>query len=55
MLQDLKDMIAAIEQNILTYKEMGDEKAVEAAEVMIAKFEEIYQFELDEHIKELTK
>lgn len=55
MLQELQNMIAAVEKNIVTYKEMGDTKAVEAAEGMIAKFEEIYQFELDEHIKEMTK
>jgi hypothetical protein len=55
MLQDLKDMIAACEKNIVTYKEMGDEEAVKAAESMKEKFEEIYQFELDEHIKEVTK
>ena len=55
MLQDLKDMIAACDKNIATYKEMCDEKAVKAAEIMKEKFEEIYQFELDEHIKEVTK
>ena len=47
MLQELQNMIAAVEQNIITYKEMGDEKAVEAAEGMIAKFEEMIAHELD--------
>ena len=47
MLEQLKAYIAACEENIVTYKAMGDEKAVEAAEKMIAQFEEIMAHELD--------
>jgi len=40
MIEDIKNMIAACEENIVRYKAMGDEKAVKAAEGMIADFEE---------------
>ena len=36
--QSLKDMIVAVEYNLEGYKIRKDEKAVNAAEVMIAKF-----------------
>ena len=47
MLEQLKAYIAACEENIVKYKEMGDEKAVKAAEAMIADFEELMANELD--------
>ena len=40
MFEDIKNMIAACEENIVRYKSMGDEKAVKAAEGMIADFKE---------------
>jgi hypothetical protein len=40
MIEDIKNMIAACEQNLVRYKEMGDDKAVKAAEGMIADFKE---------------
>lgn len=40
MKQGLLDYIAAVEKNMITYKAMGDEKAVKAAEQMIADFKE---------------
>jgi len=40
MIEDIKNMIVACEQNIVKYKAMGDEKAVKAAEGMIADFRE---------------
>ena len=40
MIEDIKNMIAACEENIVRYKAMGDEKAVKAAEKMIADFNE---------------
>ena len=43
MKQGLLDYIAACEQNIVMYKEMGDEKAVKAAEGMIADFKKILE------------
>mgnify|MGYP001036854465 FL=1 len=41
MLEQLQNYIAACEANIVTYKEMGDEAAVKAAEGMIADFENL--------------
>jgi hypothetical protein len=59
MLQDLKDMIAACDKNIANHMMIEDQeerqRALDAAYSMKEKFEEIYQFELDEHIKEVTK
>ena len=40
MIEGIKDYIKACEENIVRYKEMGDEKAVKAAEAMIADFEQ---------------
>jgi hypothetical protein len=52
-------MIAACEQNIANYMLIEDQeerqRALDAAYGMKEQFEEIYQFELDEHIKEVTK
>jgi hypothetical protein len=47
MLEMINGYIAACEENIVKYKAMGDEKAVAAAEAMIANFEEILAFEMD--------
>ena len=41
MLEQLQDYIIAVEANIVTYKKMGDEAAVKAAEGMIADFENL--------------
>ena len=51
MIQELRNFIAACEENIVRYKEMGDEKAVKAAEAMIADFNAL----IDKEIMELTK
>jgi hypothetical protein len=40
MEQGIKDYIKACEENIVRYKEMGDLKAVYAAQKMIRDFEE---------------
>ena len=40
MIEDIKNMIAACEQNIIYYKAWGDDAAVKAAEGMIADFKE---------------
>jgi cell fate (sporulation/competence/biofilm development) regulator YmcA (YheA/YmcA/DUF963 family) len=40
MIEGIKEYIKACEENIVKYKAMGDEKAVKAAEGMIADFEE---------------
>ena len=59
MLQELKNMIAACDKNIANYMLIEDQeerqRALDAAYGMKERFEEIYHFELDEHIKELTK
>ena len=59
MLQELKNMIAACDKNIANYMLIEDQeerqRALDAAYGMKERFEEIYQFELDEHIKEMTK
>jgi len=39
MISELQGYIAACESNIQTYKEMGDDRAVNAAQGMIEKFE----------------
>ena len=41
MKEALENYIAACEQNIVAYKAMGDLKAVEAAEGMIADFQKM--------------
>jgi len=46
MISELQGYIAACESNIQTYKEMGDERAVDAAQGMIEKFE-IYLQQLE--------
>jgi len=43
MKQGILDYIAACEENIVRYKAMGDEKAVEAAESMIRDFQKILE------------
>tara|TARA_Y100000389_G_C17281545_1_gene423230 strand:+ start:524 stop:661 length:138 start_codon:yes stop_codon:yes gene_type:complete len=43
MKQTLLDYIAAVEENMITYKAMGDEKAVKAAEGMIADFKKVLE------------
>lgn len=43
MKQGILDYIAACEENIVRYKAMGDEKAVEAAEGMIRDFQKILE------------
>ena len=43
MIEDIKNMIAACEENIVRYKAMGDEKAVKAAEGMIADFKKVLE------------
>ena len=59
MLQELQNMIAACDANIANYMLIEDQeekqRALDAAYGMKERFEEIYQFELDEHIKEVTK
>ena len=40
MIEGIKEYIKACEENIVKYKAMGDEKAVKAAEGMIADFKE---------------
>lgn len=40
MIEGIKEYIKACEENIVRYKVMGDDKAVKAAEKMIADFEE---------------
>ena len=59
MLQELQNMIAACDANIVNYMLIEDQeekqRALDAAYAMKERFEEIYQFELDEHIKEMTK
>ena len=59
MLQELQNMIAACDKNIANYMLIEDQeekqRALDAAYAMKERFEEIYQFELDEHIKEMTK
>lgn len=46
MISELQGYIAACESNIQTYKEMGDDRAVDAAQGMIEKFE-IYLQQLE--------
>lgn len=46
MISELQGYITACESNIQTYKEMGDDRAVEAAQGMIEKFE-IYLQQLE--------
>ena len=41
MKEAIQSYIAACEQNIVRYKEMGDLKAVKAAEGMIADFQKV--------------
>ena len=43
MKQGLLDYIASCEENIARYKAMGDEKAVKAAEGMIADFKKVLE------------
>lgn len=51
MKQGLLDYIAACEENIVRYKEMGDDRAVKMAEKMIADFQEcIKEIELTEEM-----
>ena len=40
MIEQIQNYIKACEENIVRYKAMGDQKAVEAAEGMIRDFEE---------------
>ena len=40
MIEQIQNYIAVCEENIVKYKAMGDEKAVKAAEGMIADFKE---------------
>jgi len=40
MIEGIQNYIKACEENIVRYKAMGDEKAVEAAEKMIADFQQ---------------
>jgi len=59
MLQEIKNLIAACDKNIANYMLIEDQeerqRALDAAYGIKKQFEEIYQVELDEHIKELTK
>jgi hypothetical protein len=48
MKEMLEGFIAACEANIVMYKALGDEKAVDAAQGMIADFEKILSFEMDD-------
>ena len=43
MIEQLQNYIAACEENIVRYKAMGDEKAVKAAEGMIADFKKVLE------------
>ena len=47
MLQELKNMIAACQENIIKYQAIDDQAAVKAAQGMIADFEEILAHEMD--------
>ena len=40
MIEGIQNYIKACEENIVRYKAMGDEKAVKAAEKMIADFQQ---------------
>lgn len=40
MIEQIQNYIKACEENIVRYKAMGDQKAVEAAEGMIRDFQE---------------
>jgi hypothetical protein len=40
MIEQIENMIAACEENIVKYKAIGDDAAVKAAEGMIADFQE---------------
>lgn len=59
MLQELQNMIAACDKNIANYMLIEDQeerqRALDAAYAMKERFEQIIAFELDEHIKEMTK
>ena len=43
MIEQLQNYITACEANIVRYKAMGDEKAVKAAEGMIADFKKVLE------------
>ncbi len=48
MIEQLQNYISACEANIVTYKEMGDDAAVLAAEGMIADFQKMIKENYDD-------
>lgn len=43
MIEELWKMLVAAEQNLIRYKDMGDENAIRAGELMVADFRKLIE------------
>ena len=43
MIEEIWKLLVAAEQNLIRYKDMGDEKAIRAGELMVAEFQKMLE------------